>query len=176
MKIKQIYCLLVATVLLNTFSMAQSKSGQKINGYKYLCMEEQGNLHDLEDKFNAFFSEIGFTILTPDDEEELSDDERLYVLYGSYVYNTVPDALDNMTLTLRNSTGRIIFSSTKEAACFVSVKRCAQKASDKIIQQIRTLNYSFDPTLVQKKNKSKVVEDDETKNESTEQDGSTEEK
>lgn len=161
MKMRLFRCLVVAAMLFSTTSYAQNKAGHKINGYKYLCMEQQGNLHDLEDKFNAFFAEIGFTILTPDDEEELSDDERLYVLYGSYLYNTVPDALDNMTLTLRNSTGRIIFSSTKEAACFVSVKRCAQKASDKIIQQIRALNYSFDPTLVLSKSKKKTIEDSE---------------
>ena len=119
-------------------------------------MEQQGNLHDLEDKFNSFFAELGFTIITPDDEEELSEEERLYVLYGSYVYNTVPNGLDNMTLTLRNSNGKIVFSSTKEAACFVSVKRCANKASDKIINQIKDLNYSFDPTLVQNKKKTEI--------------------
>ena len=45
-----------------------------------------------------------------------------------------------MTVTLRNSKGKIIFSSTKEAACFVSVKRCANKASDKIINQIEEMS------------------------------------
>lgn len=160
---KKVICCIIAAATLSTVALANqieptpimveatSNVGHKINGYKYLCMEQQGNLHDLEDKFNSFFAELGFTIITPDDEEELSEEERLYVLYGSYVYNTVPDGLDNMTLTLRNSNGKIIFSSTKEAACFISVKRCANKASDKIINQIRSLNYSFDPTLVQNK-------------------------
>ena len=35
------------------------------------------------------------------------------------------------------------------------MKRCANKASDKIINQIKDLNYSFDPTLVDKGKKSK---------------------
>ena len=52
---------------------------------------------------------------------------------------------------------------------------CAQKGADKIIRQIRELNYSFDPTLVEKKNKTKAVESVETKNENTEQDETTEE-
>lgn len=167
MKAKLFFCI-VATATLSTVALANqigptpnmveitSNIGHKINGYKYLCMEQQGNLHDLEDKFNSFFAELGFTIITPDDEEELSEEERLYVLYGSYVYNTVPNGLDNMTLTLRNSNGKIVFSSTKEAACFVSVKRCANKASDKIINQIKDLNYSFDPTLVQNKKKTEI--------------------
>ncbi len=158
MKSIKFLCLLVA-VTFSTIAWANqpnaSNVGHKINGYKYLCMEQQGNLHDLEDKFNTFFGSIGFSIITPDEEEEMSEEERQYVLYGSYVYNTVPDGLDNMTLTLRNSKGKIVFSSTKEAACFVSVKRCANKASDKIINQIKDLNYSFDPTLVDKGKKSK---------------------
>ena len=158
MKSIKFLCLLVA-VTFSTIAWANqptaSNVGHKINEYKYLCMEQQGNLHDLEDKFNTFFGSIGFSIITPDEEEEMSEEERQYVLYGSYVYNTVPDGLDNMTLTLRNSKGKIVFSSTKEAACFVSVKRCANKASDKIINQIKDLNYSFDPTLVDKGKKSK---------------------
>ena len=89
------------------------------------------------------------------DEEELDEEERVYVLYGSYVHNAVQDALNNTTLTLRNKDGKIIFSCTKESACFISVKRCAEKGYDKIIQEIKKLNYSFDPTLVHKGNKKK---------------------
>ena len=186
MKIKQICCLLVATTLSMLAIAKQAEpsamfieetSGinHKINGYKYLCMENQGNRYDLEDRFNTFFASIGFVILSEDEEEELDEDERKYVLYGTYEHNTVQDALDNTTLTLRNRDGKIIFSSTKESACFISVKRCAQKGADKIIQQIRNLNYSFDPTLVDKKSKTKTVESVETKVENKEQDEMTRE-
>lgn len=152
---------MVAVSLFSTVSFAQNKTGHKINNFKYLCMEQQGNLYDLEDRFNNFFASIGFTILTPDEEEELSEFERMYVLFGSYVHNAVQDALNNTTLTLRDKDGKIIFSSTKESACFVSVKRCAEKGADKIIQQIRALNYSFEPTLVQNGDKKMSVESDE---------------
>lgn len=186
MKAKQICCLLV-TVMLSMMAIANqtepstafigepSNVTHKINGYKYLCMANQGNQYDLEDRFNAFFESIGFIILTEDDEEELDEEERKYVLYGTYEHNAVQDALNNTTLTLRNKDGKIIFSSTKESGCFISVKRCAEKGADKIIRQIRELNYSFDPTLVDKKTKKKVVESVETENENTEQDESTEE-
>lgn len=178
MKIKRICCLLVAATL-SMVSIAKqtepsttlieetSNVNHKINGYKYLCMANQGNQYDLEDKFNNFFASIGFTILTEDDEEELDEAERKYVLYGTYEHNAVQDALNNTTLTLRNSDGKIIFSSTKESGCFISVKRCAEKGADKIIRQIRELNYSFDPTLVDKKNKVKQSEIVEPKNDST---------
>lgn len=165
--IKRSILCIIAVVTISTIALAkpvtlnpekmeiQGGSGHKINGYKYLCMEEQGNLYNLEDKFNAFFESIGFIIITPDDEEELDEEERVYVLYGSYVHNAVQDALNNTTLTLRNKDGKIIFSCTKESACFISVKRCAEKGYDKIIQEIKKLNYSFDPTLVHKGNKKK---------------------
>lgn len=135
--------------------------GHKINGYKYLCMENQGNQYDLEDKFNHFFESIGFIILSEDEEEELDENERKYVLYGTYSHNVVPDGLDNTTLTLRNKDGKIIFSSTKESACFISVKSCANRGSDKIIREIKRLNYSFDPTLVQRRNKNNKTGDAE---------------
>lgn len=158
MKSIKFLCLLVA-VAFSTIALANqpttSNVGHKINGYKYLCMENQGNKYDLEDKFNAFFASIGFSILSEDDEDELDENEKKYVLYGTYEHNAVPDALNNTTLTLRNNEGKIVFSSTKESACFISVKSCANKGSDKIIKEIKALNYSFDPTLVDKGKKSK---------------------
>lgn len=183
---KTICCLLVALTLATvtiarqtepstTFIEESSNVNHKINGYKYLCMANQGNQYDLEERFNAFFASIGFTILTEDEEEELDEEEKKYVLYGTYEHNAVQNALNNTTLTLRNKDGKIIFSSTKESGCFVSVKRCAEKGADKIIQQIRSLNYSFDPTLVDKKKPAKTVESVETEIESTERVESTEE-
>lgn len=180
MKIKRICCLLAALAL-SIVSIANqtepsatlieetSNVNHKINGYKYLCMANQGNQYDLEDRFNNFFASIGFTILSEDDEEELDEEERKYVLYGTYEHNAVQDALNNTTLTLRNKDGKIIFSSTKESGCFISVKRCAEKGADKIIRQIRELNYSFDPTLVQKKSKKNEIENSETRKEGEEQ-------
>lgn len=159
MKSIKILCLLVAATF-STVAFANqptaSNVDHKINGYKYLCMENQGNKYDLEDKFNAFFASIGFSILSEDEEEELDESEKKYVLYGTYEHNTVPNGLDNTTLTLRNKEGKIVFSSTKESACFISVKRCANKGSDKIINEIKALNYSFDPTLVDKKKKNET--------------------
>lgn len=122
-------------------------SGHKINGYKYLCMENQGNQYDLEDKFNTFFARIGFTILTKEEEVLLNDTERQYVLYGTYVCQAAINAASNLTLTLRDKDEKIIFSTTKEGMCFASLKCDFNRASDKIIQQILSLNYSFDPTL-----------------------------
>ena len=165
MKVKNLFCI-VAIMTISIVASAkdaevlpiesyfESSISHKINGYKYLCMENQGNQYDLEDKFNAFFESIGFTILTPDDEEELDDDERQYVLYGSYVCQPMINATSNLTFTLRNSDGKIIFSSSKEGMGVASLKSDFKKASNKIIKQLKNLDYSFDPTLNQKKKKT----------------------
>ena len=123
----------------------------QINGYKYLCMANQGNQYDLEDKFNAFFATIGFTILTQEKIAYLIDTEKQYVLYGTYVCQPAINAASNLTLTLRDKDGKIVFSSSKEGMCVASLKCDFNRASDKIIQQISSLNYYFNPTVVQEK-------------------------
>lgn len=175
MKVKHLFCIVAIMTIsivagakdaevLPIESQIESSISHKINGYKYLCMEDQGNQYDLEDKFNAFFESIGFIILTPDDEEELDDDERQYVLYGTYVCQLMIGAASNLTFTLRNSEGKIIFSSSKEGMGFASPKSDFKKASNKIIKQLQNLNYSFDPTLNLKK-KKKTTDNEEEQDE-----------
>ena len=168
MKSKKLLCFIVASVL-STVALANqteslhitidetSNAGHKINGYKYLCMENQGNQYDLEDKFNTFFESIGFTILSDDEEEALNENEKRYVLYGTYqcTFATNEDGtMSNLTFTLRNSGGKIVFSSSKGGYSLMSPRRGFNKASDKIIDQIKGLRYSFDPTLVENAKKS----------------------
>jgi len=148
----------IAAAIFSSFSFAsQNEISQvddvthAINGYKYLCMENQGNQYDLEDKFNAFFATIGFTILTQDRVVYLSDVEKQYVLYGTYVCQPAINAASNLTLTLRDKDGKIIFSSSKEGMCVASLKCDFNRASDKIIQQISSLNYYFKPTPINEK-------------------------
>lgn len=162
MKNIKILCLLVA-VSFSTIALANqpavSNVSHKINGYKYLCMENQGNQYDLEDKFNAFFKEMGFTILTEDEEEDLDEKEKRYVLYGSYqcTFATNEDGtMSNLTLTLRNVAGKIIFSSSKGGYALLSPRRGFDKASYKIISQMKELNYSFDPKMVENDKKNKI--------------------
>lgn len=39
----------------------------KINGYKYLTIESQGNPYKIESKINNFFKGIGFKVISMDD-------------------------------------------------------------------------------------------------------------
>lgn len=162
MKSLKTFCLMVA-VAFSTIVFAKQpitdNASHKINGYKYICMENQGNQYDLEDKFNAFFESIGFIVLTEEDEENLDEEEKIYVLYGSYQcsFATNEDGtMSNLTFTLRNAGGKIIFSSSKGGYALMSPRRGFKKASNKIIKQLDELNYSFDPTLEVKNKKSKT--------------------
>lgn len=159
------FCLMVAATLSTTAIANQtealplaintaSNGGHKINGYKYLCMNDQGNQYDLEDKFNAFFQSIGFVIMTEGEIEDLDEKEKQYVLYGSYVCQLVVGGASNLTFTLRNNNGKIVFSSSQEGYG-LSAKSDFRKASNKIIKQIEQLNYTFDPSLVDKSTKKK---------------------
>lgn len=174
MKSIKTLCLLVA-VAFSTISLANhpitSNASHKINGYKYICMENQGNQYDLEDKFNAFFGNIGFIVLTEEEVENLDGREKIYVLYGSYQcsFATNEDGtMSNLTFTLRNAGGKIIFSSSKGGYALMSPRRGFKKASNKIIKQIEDLNYSFDPTLIEidkntKTDKATKPEEDKVK-------------
>lgn len=161
---KKICCIFVATTLSTmalskqiepTFNMIEETSniGHKINGYKYLCMEEQGNQYDLEDSFTSFFESIGFIILTPEQEDQLDSTEKKMVLYGSYTCNVATNdegCRSNLSITLRNSSGRIIFSSSQSGyTLFVNPQKGFKKAANKVIEQLKKLNYSFDHTLVE---------------------------
>ena len=74
---------ILGIITIATFSMLflacntpQKITNHKINGYNLLCMEDQGNQYDLEDKFNTFFAKIGFSVITSAEEEELKEEEK----------------------------------------------------------------------------------------------------
>ena len=158
--VKMLCCVIIATSLSvianakefnNNFLGCVSVTNNtphKINGYKYLCMEEQGNKFDLEDKFNAFFQSIGFVILTQDELENLNENEKQYVLYGSYETDVTANddgTMTYLTFTLKNNSKRIIFSTTKSGWALLNAKKGFKKASNKVIKEIQELNYSFNP-------------------------------
>lgn len=119
-----------------TTSCVGAGTGHKINGYKYLCMQDLGNQYELEDKFNSYFESKGFVILSEDEENELDEAEKNYVLYGSYVCVLPESGAANLSLSLRNKSGKMIFSCSKEGTCMFSPKCEFRKASNKIIKKL----------------------------------------
>ena len=124
------------TQLVKSSALLSNDKSHKINEYKYLCMQDLGNQYELEDKFNSYFESKGFVILSEDEENELDEAEKNYVLYGSYVCVLPESGAANLSLSLRNKSGKMIFSCSKEGTCMFSPKCEFRKASNKIIKKL----------------------------------------
>lgn len=122
---------------------AQSQVGHKINSYKYIYIENQGNQYGLEERYHNFFVEIGFTVLTDDEAEKLSDKEREKMLVLNYTCTVVAGAASSQTLTLRNVANKIVYSRS-ESAYTLTANSDMRRAAKKIMYAIRALGYKYE--------------------------------
>lgn len=122
----------------------------RINNYKYIIIKEQGNQYGLEDRFNTYFSKIGFTTLTSFDLNNLDNNEKPYVLYGNYECIIRISGQSSLILTLQDLTGTTVWSATGSAITF-SVDGDMKKAANKIYKNLKELNYHFEPTTIAEK-------------------------
>ena len=117
----------------------------RINNYKYIIIKEQGNQYGLEDRFNKYFSKIGFTTLTTYDLNNLANNEKPYVLYGNYECIIRVSAQSSLILTLQDLSGTTVWGVTESAITF-SVDGDMKKAAGKIFDRLKELDYHFEPT------------------------------
>lgn len=132
-----------AASIVNNPSNAHASTGHKINNYKYICIENQGNAYGLEEKYRDFFSEIGFTVLTEDEAEELSATEREKLLMANYTCTVVAGAASSQTLTLRNTANKIVYSRS-ESAYTMTANSDMKRAAKKIMKAVRALEYKYE--------------------------------
>lgn len=123
---------------------------QRINNYKYIIIKEQGNQYGLEDKFNKYFSKIGFTTLTSYDLNNLANSEKPYVLYGNYECIIRVSAQSSLVLTLQDLSGTTVWGVTESAITF-SVNGDMKNAANKIYSRLKELNYHFEPKPIVEK-------------------------
>lgn len=117
----------------------------KINRYKYLTIESQGNPYKIESKINNFFKGIGFKVISMDDFPSLSREEGELALIAKYSYDIVYDGESNVSLTLSNTRGDVVFT-TKQFGISFTAKGDISKALNRIFHQIENLNYKFTPS------------------------------
>lgn len=116
----------------------------RINGYRYLAINSQGNPFDVEIRMEKFFTKLGFKIVRLDDFPELSREQGEEALIADYQYDIVYDGHSSLKLTLKNVAGDIIFTSKAYGISF-SAKGDMKRALNKIFDQITNLNYKFTP-------------------------------
>ena len=126
-----------------TQAVVQAQSGHKINNYKYIYIENQGNQYGLEERYRDFFVEIGFTVLSEEEYEVLGSSERQKLLIVNYTCTVVAGAASSQTLTLRNSSDKIVYSRS-ESAYTMTANSDMRRAAKKIMKAIRNLEYKYE--------------------------------
>ena len=126
-----------------THAVVQALSGHKINNYKYIYIENQGNQYGLEERYRDFFVEIGFTVLSEEEYEVLSSAERQKLLIVNYTCTVVAGAASSQTLTLRNSSDKIVYSRS-ESAYTMTANSDMRRAAKKIMKAIKNLEYKYE--------------------------------
>lgn len=133
-------------LLVSLFVIVLSSFAHKINNYKYLYLVEQGNLYGLETTFRDFFTQQGFTVMSSSDVEEMPNDDKTYLLIAQYQCHIVYGASSTLTLTLSNTRGTIVYSTSGQGISF-SAQGDMRKASRKVIADVENLKYKFtEPT------------------------------
>lgn len=123
---------------------AVAMNAHRINNYKYLTINSQGNPYDIETKIEKFFTSIGFEIVQSEEFPELSRKQGEEALIASYEYNIVYNGHSSIKLTLTNVSGETIFTSKAYGMAFTG-KGDMKKALNKIFDQITNLDYQFTP-------------------------------
>ena len=120
-----------------------SGNDHKINEYKYLCVQDLGNQYGIEDKLTNYFKGKNVELLTPNEVEQLDETDKSLVLFASYACTLPERGSANLTVTLRNQDGRIVYSCTKEGFCLwhlivgaFSPKCEFRKATKKIFREL----------------------------------------
>lgn len=139
--------LLLCTVILFSLTIG----AHKINGYKFIHIEESGNLYGIEERLTSYFTGIGFETVASYNYEDMSSTDKSLLLIATYQYNIVYGGHSTLILTLSDVTGTVIFKASGQGISF-SAKGDMKNALKKIFKQIDNLHYAYDPNLNKVKN------------------------
>lgn len=133
---KIVILLLLAATCLTSFA-------HKINGYKYILIEESGNTLNIEEKLRDIFTEIGFTVLEEGDEDTLSVADKKIVLKVTYGYNIRYGMPSELEISLTNYNGQNVYNSKTMGNSFTASGDMT-KALNKFKKNLQRLNYHFE--------------------------------
>lgn len=135
------YCVLLFIL----FAIPLCMNAHKINGYKYIHIEETGNLYGVEDRLTDYFTKIGFKTIASYEYEDMSNENKSLLLIASYKWDIVYGGHSTLILTLSDITGSVIYKASGQGIAW-SAKGDMKNALKKIFKQIDNLNYKFDIT------------------------------
>lgn len=119
-------------------------NAHEVNNYKYFCIDVDENPYDIETRFGEEFQKQGFFLMNREYYETLNARERNLVLFAEYTYYINYSGPSSITLTLRNSSGEVVWSARGEGCTLLSAKGDMKGATKNIMKSFKKLNYKFD--------------------------------
>ena len=127
------------------FAIPLCMNAHKINGYKYIHIEETGNIYGIEDRLTNYFTQIGFKAIASYEFEDMSNENKSLLLIASYKWEIVNGGHSTLIVTLSDITGSVIYKVAGQGIAW-SAKGDMKNALKKIFKQIDNLHYKFDIT------------------------------
>lgn len=122
-------------------------SAHKINGYKFVHVEETGNLLGVEDRLSEYLSKIGFQLVASYEIEDMSNEDKALLLFVTYDWTIVDGGHSTLIVKFQDVTRSVIYTVAGQGISF-SAKGDMKNALKKIITKMDALNYKFDPELL----------------------------
>lgn len=135
------YCMLLFIL----FAIPHCINAHKINGYKYIHIEETGNIYGIEDRLTNYFTQIGFKAIASYEIEDMSNENKSLLLIATYKWEIVKGGHSTLILTLSDITGSVVYKVAGQGIAWTA-KGDMKNALKKIFKQIDKLHYKFDIT------------------------------
>ena len=129
-----------------------SIGAHKINGYKFIHIQETGNLYGVEDKLTKYFTDLGFETVASYNIEEMNSSDKGQLLVATYVWNIVQGGHSTLILTLRDT---LVYKVAGQGIS-MTAKGDMKNALKKIFKQMDNLHYTYNPDLIKVKVESKI--------------------
>lgn len=119
----------------------------RINAYKFIYINETGNLYGVEEALKNYFTNIGFKTITSYEIEEMSSEDKGQLLIAKYEWDIVYGGHSTLLLTLSDLSGTTIFKTSgrgKGRNATMDMKRALMQ----IYPTIDALNYTYTPDML----------------------------
>ena len=123
--------------------MTLSLSAHKINGYRFIHVQESGNILGVEERLTEHFVEMGFKTVASYDIEDMSSSDKSELLIATYNWNIVNGGHSTLVVTLSDVVGSVIFRAAGQGISFTA-KGDMKNALKKVFKQLDALNYYYD--------------------------------
>lgn len=111
--------------------MTLSLSAHKINGYRFIHVQESGNILGVEERLTEHFVEMGFKTVASYDIEDMSSSDKSELLIATYNWNIVNGGHSTLVVTLSDVVGSVIFRAAGQGISFTAkgdMKNALKKA------------------------------------------------